>query len=379
MAVSNAPPDVMMSAPDIDEGDVAAVVKVLRSGTLSLGPAQGDLERLAAARAAARFGIAVSSGTAGLHLCMIAAGIRPGLAVITTPFSFAASVNSFLYEGATPVFADIDPVTFNIDPAAIEEAAVQTPDARVVLPVHVFGQPCDMDAILGVADRRGLTVIEDAAEAIGATYRARPVGSFGLASVFAFYPNKQMTTGEGGMIVTSDEEVARLLRSLRNQGRSEGGAWLEHVRLGYNYRLDEMSAALGVRQIERLDGLLDRRAAVARAYSDALNSVDGVRAPMIVPSTTRMSWFVYVVLLDRNLDRERVVERLAAAGVPTRPYFKPIHQQPYFIERFGDQTGRFPVAEDIGARTLALPFHSRLTSEGIAYVVEALRSAIVTL
>jgi perosamine synthetase len=365
-----------MSAPDISERDIDAVVSVLRSGRLSIGPVSEEFERRAAERAGARFGVTVSSGTTGLHLCFVGAGAAPGVGVITTSFSFAASVNAFLYAGATPIFADIDPVTFNLDPKAVAEVVARESSARVLLPVHVFGQPCDMDALMAIAQRHGLTVIEDAAEAIGASYRGRPAGSFGLAAVFAFYPNKQMTTGEGGMIVTSDVALAELMRSLRNQGRGESGAWLDHVRLGYNYRLDEMSAALGLAQIERLDQLLDNRDKVAARYTAALRSVKGVRTPVIAPETTRMSWFVYVVMLDRGIDRDRVARSLAAEGVPTRPYFRPIHQQPYFVERFGDWTGRFPVTEDVGARTIALPFHGSLSDEGVGYVVEALTAAI---
>lgn len=376
MAVKRPPADVTMSAPDIDQRDIDAVLTVLRSGWLSLGPVQDRFEEFAAEQSGTRFGIAVSSGTAGLHIAMIAADVRPGTAVITTPFSFAASVNAFLYEGGVPVFADIDPVTFNIDPRAVADAAETARGARVLMPVHVFGQPCDMDALLPIAQRHGLAVIEDAAEAIGATYRGRHAGSFGSSAVFAFYPNKQMTTGEGGMIVTSDERVATVARSLRNQGRGESGAWLEHVRLGYNYRLDEMSSALGLSQLKRLDELLDRRDNVARSYTSALAMIDGVNAPTIVPATTRMSWFVYVVLLDRGIDRDAVARRLEYAGVPTRPYFKPIHEQPYFIERFGDWRGRYPVAEDIGVRALALPFHNHLSDEGIGFVTDALREAI---
>lgn len=365
-----------MSAPDIGERERELVLEVLKGPTLSGGPLTERFEASVAALTGRRHAIAVSSGTAGLHLAVCALGLRGPARVLTTSFSFVASVNCLLYEGVEPVFADIDPVTYELDPESAEERVRGGPDVAAILPVHVFGQPCDMTSFLALATRLGCPVIEDACEALGAEHRGRPAGSFGDVAVFAFYPNKQMTTAEGGMIVTDSGPVAALCRSLRNQGRGQDQDWLSHVRLGYNYRLDELSAALGVAQLERLDQLIANRADVAARYDRALAAIDGVTRYSIAPSTTRMSWFVYVVALDRVVDRGRVAVSLEADGVPTRPYFRPIHQQPYFVERFGDRTGTLPITEDVGLRTLALPFHGRLGDESIGFVADALRRAV---
>ncbi len=345
--MSAVPADLTMSAPDIGPRERELIAEVMSGTQLSFGPMLDRFEAGVAARAGRRFGIAVSSGTAGLHTAVRALDIRAGDHVVTTSFSFVASTNCLLYEGATPIFADIDPDTYDLDPAAV-------------------------DAVVAASDVRPT----DACEAIGAARSGRPAGSFGEMAVFAFYPNKQMTTGEGGVVVTDDEELAMLSRSMRNQGRGDGDDWLTHVRLGYNYRLDELSAALGLAQLERLDTLLAERDDVARRYSASLAGVDGVTLPRLARETTRMSWFVYVVLLDRGLDRDAVAARLAGRGVPTRPYFRPIHLQPYFQERFGDVEGSLPVTEDVGRRSLALPFHGRLSDESIGYVTDALREAI---
>ncbi|HZP95150.1 MAG TPA: DegT/DnrJ/EryC1/StrS family aminotransferase [Candidatus Limnocylindria bacterium] len=371
------PRDLTMSAPDIGERDRALVAEVMSSTQLSFGPMVERFETGIAAVARRKHAIAVSSGTAGLHVAVRALGLGHGDSVITTSFSFVASTNCLLYEGARPVFADIDPVTFNIDPSAVEDV-VQSSGAPPVglIPVDVFGQPCDLARLEEIARRNGFRVIEDACEAIGATWRGRPAGSLGQMAVFAFYPNKQMTTGEGGVIVTDDDELADVARSLRNQGRGAGNDWLTHLRLGFNYRLDELSAALGVAQLERLDALIAQRDDVARRYSAALADIPGIAVPRVLPATTRMSWFVYVVLLDRGLSRDLVAAGLAARHVPTRPYFSPIHLQPYFRDRFGDLRGTLPVTEDVGQRTLALPFHGHLSDESIGYVAEALRETI---
>jgi perosamine synthetase len=370
-----APADLAMSAPDIGDRERELVMAVLRDSRLSGGPMVERFEQSVAERAGRRHGVAVSSGTAGLHVAVKALGIGRGDRVATPSFSFAASVNSFLYEGAEPAFVDIDPDTYEIDPDALAATcADQRPAA--ILPVDVFGQPADLERIAEIAERSGLPIIEDACEALGAVHRGRPAGSLGAAAVFAFYPNKQITTGEGGVLVTDDDRIAALARSYRNQGRGEGDDWFDHVRLGYNYRLDELSAAVGVGQMERLDELLDAREDVARRYGAALASVDGVRGPVLSPATTRMSWFVYVVTLDPAIDRDSVVRSLAARGVPTRAYFRPIHLQPYIVERFGDRRGSLPVTEDIGRRTLALPFHGRLSQESVEFVTDALRASI---
>ena len=362
-----------MSAPDIGPRERALVSEVMSGAQLSMGPMIDRFEAGIAAASGRRFGIAVSSGTAGLHVGVRALGIAAGDRVVTTAFSFVASANCLLYEGAVPVFADIDPVTYNLDPAAVDSVGQK---AVALLPVDVFGQPCDFTRLASIARRNGWRIIEDSCEAIGGSHAGRPAGSLGEIAVFAFYPNKQMTTGEGGVVVTDDPKLAELCRSLRNQGRGEGGDWLTHVRLGYNYRLDELSAALGVAQLERLDALIGERDAVARRYSAALAAIDGVTLPRVAKETTRMSWFVYVVLLDRGIDRDAVAAKLAVRRVPTRPYFRPIHLQPYYRERFGDLSGSLPVTEDVGRRALALPFHGRLSDESIGYVTDALRTAI---
>ncbi|MFI5279452.1 MAG: DegT/DnrJ/EryC1/StrS family aminotransferase, partial [Gemmatimonadales bacterium] len=302
------------------------------------------------------------------------AGIGPGHEVITTPFSFVASANAIVHAGAKPVFVDVDPVTGNLDPALVEAAV--TPRTRAVLPVHVFGQPADMDEITHSARERRLIVIEDACEAIGARYKDRPAGSLGDAAVFAFYPNKQMTTGEGGAIVTSNREWDAAYRSIRNQGRAEHDQWLDHSRLGYNYRMNEMSAALGTVQLGRLDELLAARDLVATAYGKRLARVAGVTPPQIVPATTRMSWFVYVIRLDEGLDRRQVMQDLERDGVPTRPYFPAIHQLAYYQEVLGLPTGTFPVAEDLARRSLALPFYGAMPEEDVDYTCERLAAAI---
>lgn len=366
-----------MSAPDIGPRERALVAEVMNGTQLSFGPMVDRFEAQVAAVAGRRFGIAVSSGTAGLHVAVRALGIGAGDRVVTTAFSFVASTNCFLYEGAEAVFADIDPLTYNLDPAAVEAALGRGGKAPVaLLPVDVFGQPCDFERLGAIASQNGLRILEDSCEAIGATHLGRQAGSLGELGVFAFYPNKQMTTGEGGVVVTDDENLAELCRSLRNQGRGDGGDWLTHVRLGYNYRLDELSAALGVAQLERLDELIAERDAVARRYAAVLGRIDGLTLPQVAKATTRMSWFVYVVLLDRSIDRDVVAAKLAARHVPTRPYFRPIHLQPYYRERFGDLAGSLPVTEDVGQRALALPFHGRLSDESIGYVADALREAV---
>jgi perosamine synthetase len=365
-----------MSAPDLGDVEKRLVHEVLEGTALSGGPMIERFEAGIRERTNRAHAIAVSSGTAGLHLAVRALGIGPGDEVLTSAYSFVASVNCFLYEGAKPVFADIEPVTYGIDPESAADALARGAHPKALLPVHVFGQPANMTGLRQLAVRHGFRMIEDACEAIGAEHAGEPAGSFGDLAVFAFYPNKQMTTGEGGAVVTDDVQLAALCRSMRNQGRGDSQDWFEHVRLGYNYRLDELSAALGVAQLERLDGLLSRRAGVARSYDAALTALDGVARPRIAAKTTRMSWFVYVVTLDAALDRDRVASDLASVGVPTRAYFRPIHLQPYFIERFGDTRGSLPVTEDIGRRTLALPFHGRLSDESVAYVVDALRTSI---
>jgi len=363
---------IAMAAPDISEADVQAVAEVVRSGRLALGPKTEEFERKMADYVGVAHAVAVSSGTAALHLIVRALGIGPGDEVLVPSFTFAASVNAILYEGAKPVFVDIEPDTYNLSPQDLE--AKITPRTKAVMAVDVFGHPVEWDEILPVAEKHGLKVIDDSCEALGARYKGEMVGRFGDAAAFAFYPNKQMTTGEGGIIVTNDSELAALARSLRNQGRGSMGAWLEHERLGYNYRLNEMSAALGVTQLARIDRLLARRRQVAEAYNEVLAGVEGLRLPVVRPHAW-MSWFVYVVTLEPGLDSEALMRYLQERGVPTRAYFSPIHQQPYVRKILGDDH-ELPNTEAIAGRTLALPFGPHLERDDVDYVAQALREAI---
>jgi len=373
---------IPMCEPDITDAERAAVLDVLGTSTLALGPRLSLFEQKLATYVGVKHGVAVSSGTAGLHLAMIAAGVEDDDLVITTPFSFVASANCVLYVRARPVFVDIDPTSLTIDVELLERKVKELrrekrgPRLRAILPVHVFGQPAAMDAIMAIARRHELIVVEDACEAIGSTHNGRAVGTFGDASVFAFYPNKQLTTGEGGMIVTDRAEWDALFRSLRNQGRDVFDSWLTHSRLGYNYRLDELSAALGAVQVDRLEELLARRARVAGWYAARLRMIAGVLPPEIVASTTRMSWFVYVVRLCNAAARDRVMRELDARGIPSRPYFSPIHLQPFYRAQFGFRPGDFPVTEEAGDTCLALPFFGGMTESQVDTVCGALEEIL---
>jgi dTDP-4-amino-4,6-dideoxygalactose transaminase len=371
---SPSPYKVPMAMPDITGEEIQAVVRVMQSRNLSIGSQTTTLEELSAGVANAEFGVAVTNGTSALHLCMIAADVCPGDEVITSPYSFVASANCILYQGATPVFVDIDPVTLNLDPEKVEAAI--TPRTRAIIPVHIFGQPADMDPILAIAKRHNLVVVEDAAEAVGAEYKGRCIGSLGRAGVFAFYPNKQMTTGEGAVIVTNDEEWSSLFRSLRNQGRDIFDQWLRHARLGYNYRMSELNAAVGCVQMRRLDQLLQKREAVAELYNQRLALLESVKPLSVVSNTTRMSWFVYVVRFSPGIDRDSVLTLMGERGIPARPYFSPIHLQPFYQERFGFKPGDFPEAEAAGQATMALPFHSNMNADEIKVVVDTLSEVV---
>jgi dTDP-4-amino-4,6-dideoxygalactose transaminase len=364
---------IPLSSPWIDERDEELVLEVLRSGWLSLGPTGPRFEQLLADAVGAPYCAAVSSGTAGLHLCMRLAAVGPGDEVITSPYSFVASANCALYEGATPVFADIDPNTFNLDPAAVEAAVTER--TKAIVAVDIFGYPCELDELRAICDRHGLALVEDACEALGATYKGRPIGSHGHPAVWAFYPNKQVTTGEGGAVTTASRDEHELLLSLRNQGRLETSSWLQHGRFGFNYRLDDISAALGIGQLEKLDRILAARSAVAARYAELLADVD-VEVPLADDDDHVRSWFVYVVKLPSGVDRDGVLARLAADGIAGAPYLPSIHLQPYMRERFGFTEGMFPVSEDSSARTMAIPFHARLPLEDQERVVEALRNAL---
>ena len=363
---------IPLARPDVGPRELELVSQVLRSDTLAIGPFTDRFEAGIAAAAGRREGVACSSGTAGLHLGVRALEIGDGDEVITTPFSFVASANCLLYERAVPRFVDIEEDSLGIDPDLIEIAASSR--TRAILPVHVFGRPCRIEAVEAMARRRGWAIIEDACEGLGSTVAGRPLGGFGDVAVFAFYPNKQITTGEGGMVVTDNPALAETMRSLRNQGRDADGTWLRHVRLGYNYRLDEMSAAVGVAQLERLQELRAGRARVAAAYERALGDRDWVHLPRAGAGET-VDWFVYVVRLHADIDRDGLIGRLAALGVPSRPYFAPIHLQPFYRSTFGFKPGDFPVTERIAASTLALPFSSRLTDEEVQHVADALSEA----
>jgi len=363
---------VPMSAPDITEEDVRAVAEVVRSGRLALGPKTEEFERLIAEYVGVRYAVAVSSGTTALHLIVKALGIGPGDEVLVPSFTFVSSVNVILYEGAIPIFVDIEPDTYNLDPEDLESKV--TPHAKAIMVVDVFGHPAEWDAISSIAKEHGLKVIDDSCEALGAEYEGQKPGRFGDAAAFAFYPNKQMTTGEGGIIVTNNGEVARLCRSMRNQGRGEMGEWLEHERLGYNYRMTEMSAALGVSQLRRLETLLAKRERVARMYTERLTGLDWVRPPA-VQSHVRMSWFVYVVTLADGLHRDPVMKAMAKEGIPTRGYFSPVHLQPYIQGLLGTRGGMLPVTESVAKRTIALPFHGNMTEGQVETVVEVLKRA----
>ncbi|HEX6851256.1 MAG TPA: DegT/DnrJ/EryC1/StrS family aminotransferase [Candidatus Polarisedimenticolaceae bacterium] len=368
---------IPLSSPDIDPSDIEAVIAVLRSTQLSLGPTGPRFEQAFVEYTGARHAVAVNSGTSGLHLAVIALGIGAGDEVVTTPFSFVASTNCFLFEGAKPVFADIDPVTWDLDPAAAEAAI--TPRTKALLPVHVFGRPCRIGEFVEIARRRGLRLLEDPCESLGSAVRGRMTGTFGDAGVFAFYPNKQITTGEGGVIVTDDDTIAGLCRSLRNQGRDAGGGWLEHVRMGFNYRLSDIQAALGLSQMARLESFVAMRQRVFQQYGEALRNVGGVIAPAPARPDERVSWFVYVVRLADEFDREdrdAVLAQLRRRGIGCRNYFVPIHLQGYMRERFGFREGQFPVTEAVAARSIALPFHNRVGEAEIEAVAGALREAI---
>lgn len=364
--------NVQLASADISQDDIDEVLDVLRSGRLALGPKVKAFEQAVADYVGVKHALAVSSGTAGLHVVLASLGVGPGDEVIVPSFTFAASVNAILLVGATPVFCDIEPVTYNLDPEDVERRVTER--TKAIMAVDVFGHPADWDALMRIARRYGLFLVDDSCEALGSDYKGRKVGSFADASVFAFYPNKQITTGEGGMIVTNSDHVAMMAASIRNQGRNVMGAWLEHERLGFNYRMDEMSAALGASQMRRLDAFVADRQRVVDLYAEALAGVPGVRVPQ-TQGDVRVSWFVYVVLLDRGIDRDAVMAELDAEGVPNRAYFPALHHQPYLRHLVPDRV-HLSVTEDIAARTVSLPFHTKLTEDEVAYVASRLAACL---
>jgi perosamine synthetase len=370
MTVTGSEP-IPLAQPVLGPEEEARVIDVLRSGRLSLGPVGPEFERAFARAVGARWASAVSSGTAGLHLALRAVGVSDGDEVITTPFSFVASANVAVFERARPVFADIDPRTLNLDPAAA--AAARTDRTTAVLPVHVFGYPADMEALEALE----LPIVEDACEALGATYAdGRPVGSRGHPAVFGFYANKQITTGEGGIVVCGDEQMKARMDSERNQGRAPDMGWLDHDRLGFNYRLTDLSAALGLAQLERLEELLAGRARVAALYAEALGGLEGIRLPCEDRGLERRGWFVYVVQLPRGTDRDLTVRALGERGVPAKPYFPAIHLMTFYRERFGHREGEFPVCEDVAARSIALPFFPAMSEGQVARVAGELAAVL---
>lgn len=385
---------VPLSLPDITEAERQAVAEVLSTPNLSLGPKLDEFEAKFADYIGTEFAVAVNSGTSGLHLCVRSLGIQDDDGVLTTPFSFVSSANCILFERARPIFVDIDKNSLNIDPDQLDDMIKKSrrrnSRIKAILPVHIFGRPCEMQDIMSLAEKHDLAVIEDACEALGAEslYESsdqrknwRKVGTFGQCAVFAFYPNKQMTTGEGGMIVTDEESVFKLCRSLRNQGRSEEGTWLQHERLGFNYRISDMNCALGIAQLNRIEAMLRQRERVAKAYNHRLRNVPGLTAPHF-EEDKKISWFVYVVRLGPDYsrqDRDEILQTLRKRGIGCSNYFTPIHLQPFYVRAFGYKKGDYPVAEGISERTLALPFYNNLSDEHIEYVCENLTEILQNL
>ncbi len=364
---------IPLASQDITEREVQAVVDVLHSERLSLGPQVQAFEAACAKRANRKYGIAVNSGTSGLHLCIRSLGIGPGDEVITTPFSFVATTNCILFEGATPVFVDIDPETYNMDPDRIESAI--TPRTRAILPASIFGNTAHFDQYEAIAKKHGLALIEDSCEAMGGSLNGRPAGSFGDCSVFGFYPNKQITTGEGGVIVTDREDIRDQCVSMRNQGVGKEGGY---VGLGYNYRMSEIAAALGVAQMGRLDHFIDDRRRIAKWYTEEIQGMDGLRSPILADPECA-SWFVYVVqLTDRftSEDRNAIVQSLREKGIGCATYFPSIHLQPHLRELLGTKEGDFPRSEFLSDRGIALPFHGNLSPENVKYIVAVLTSLL---
>jgi perosamine synthetase len=366
---------IPLAKPVLGEAEERAVIEVLRSGQLSLGPKLGEFERLFAERLGVPHACAVSSGTAGLHLALRAVGVGPGDEVITSPFSFVASANAIIYCGATPVFADIDPVTLNLDPAAAEAAI--TPRTKAILPVHIFGYPADMPAFERIARERGLAIVEDACEALGAKHADGPaVGGRGNPAVFGFYANKQMTTGEGGMITLGDDAVRERIASERNQGRAPDMGWLDHDRLGFNYRLSDIACALGIAQLRRLDQMLAERARVAALYVDALSGVDGLTLPCADEGGDRRGWFVFVAQLPKSVDRDKTIRALANVGIQSKPYLPAIHLMSFYRESFGHRPGKYPLCEAAADASLALPFFPQMTESQVIRVADTLRATL---
>jgi perosamine synthetase len=367
---------VHLSRPDITEKEIEAVCAVLRSPNLSLGPKLPEFEAAFAQYIGRKRAVAVNSGTSGLFLCLLSLGIGPGDEVIVPPFTFIASSNTIMMTGAKPVFVDIDPKTLNINPAKIEYKV--TKKTKAIMPVEAFGSPADFDKITRVAERHNLAILEDSCEALGSELNGKYAGSFGKMSVFAFYPNKQITTGEGGMILTDDDDLADMCVSLRNQGRGSTGAWLSHPRLGYNFRISDINCALGIVQLSRIDEIKAKRRQVAKWYQEILADDDRLIVPAEPPGCT-ISWFVFVVQLTEKFtqkQRDEILEKMKAEGIQVSNYFSPVHLQPFMTERFGYEKGDFPVTESVAERTIALPFYNNLSKDDIALVCKTLKDIL---
>jgi perosamine synthetase len=367
---------IHLSRPDITEKEIQAVCEVLGGPNLSLGPKLEEFEAAFCKYIGRSRGVAVNSGTSGLFLCMLAAGIGPGDEVITTSFTFIASATSIMMAGAKPVLVDIDPVSLNIDAGKIESAI--TENTKAILPVEVFGNPDGIDKVCQIAQKHNLTVIEDSCEALGSALNGKKVGTFGRMSTFAFYPNKQITTGEGGMILTDEDSLADMCVSLRNQGRAKGSGWLSHERLGYNYRLSDINCALGIVQLSRIEQILTKRRQVAKWYQQMLADDDRLVVPCEADGC-RMSWFVFVIrLCDRfsSQQRDGILQEMKNQGIQVGNYFPPVHLQPFIAEQFGYKQGDFPITESVAERTVALPFYNNLTKDEVAIVCNELKKAL---
>jgi len=367
---------VHLSRPDITDKEIQAVLNVLKSPNLSLGPKLTEFEQAFANYIGRKHAVAVNSGTSGLFLCMLALGIGPGDEVITTPFTFIASATSIMMVGAKPVFVDIDPENLNIDPARIEKAI--TPKTKAVLPVEVFGNPAGFDRISQIASSHDLPVVEDSCEALGSTLNGKKVGNFGIMSNFAFYPNKQITTGEGGIILTDDQQLADRCVSLRNQGRAKTGGWLGHERLGYNFRISDINCALGIAQLSRIEEIKTKRSRVAQWYRSMLGDDPRLSLPF-EPAGCSMSWFVFVPILAEKYAgeyRDQLLQELTDRGIQVSNYFPPVHLQPFIAEKFGHKPGDFPITESVSKRTIALPFYNNLPKEQVELVCSELKKAM---
>jgi perosamine synthetase len=367
---------IPLSRPDITQKEIEAVCEVLGGPNLSLGPKLREFEEAFAKYTGRKYAVAVNSGTSGLFLCTMALGIGPGDEVITTPFTFIASATPIMMAGAKPIFVDVDPVSLNMDYQQIESKITER--TKAILPVEIFGNPAGIDKVCELAEEHNLVVIEDSCEGLGSSLDGKKVGTFGAMSVFGFYPNKQVTTGEGGMILTDDEELADICVSLRNQGRGKEGGWLEHERLGYNFRLSDINCALGIVQLSRIDETKAKRRQVAKWYQQTLADDDRLIVPF-EPEGCDMSWFVFVVRLAESFtleQRNRILEAMNNKGIQVGNYFSPVHLQPFMVEQFGYSQGDFPNTESASQRTIALPFHNKLSKDEVAIVCKALRDTL---